>query len=107
MLFTDATINGMNHNIKLSTYYIIYWDDYSENSSDSTVFRSGYTLEVTALSRDLYLYRQSMNSYSDDELLGFFSEPVQVHSNIDGGIGIFGVSSKNALTIPIRRVSYE
>lgn len=108
MLFTDATINGMNHNIKISGYYDSYGGgDIYEKTSDSTIFRSGLRLEVTALSRDLYLYRQTMNSYSDDELLGFFSEPVQVHSNITGGIGIFGVSAKTTLPVPIRKVSYE
>ena len=99
MLFTDATINGLSHNIKLVGQYDRYW----EKASDTTIYHYGLFLEVTALTRDLYLYRQTMNNYNNnDELLGFFSEPVQIHSNIDGGIGIFGVSSKTTIQIPLR-----
>lgn len=106
MLFTDATINGMSHNIKIKDLNDRYWENiYDEKSYDSTAIHSHLYLEVTSLSRDLYLYRQTMNSYSDDELLGFFSEPVQVHSNIKGGIGIFGVSSKSTFFIPSRPVT--
>lgn len=101
MFFTDATINGISHDIKLVGQDNRYWD---YKSSDSIIVRYGLTLEVTALTRDLYLYRQTINSYDDDELLGFFSEPVQVHSNIDGGIGIFGVCSKFIAPIPIRNI---
>lgn len=107
MLFTDAYINGTTHSIELlmDVYYGYYWaegryiDGYYYYSDDfSFVVHSTFHVEVSAISRDLYLYRQTKNSYSDDELLGFFSEPVQIHSNIDGGIGIFGVSSKTSST---------
>lgn len=106
MLFTDATINGMSHNVKLTVQYDYYWDDNNYyKSSDTSIFRYGLYMDVTALSRDLYLYRQTMNNYNDDELLSFFSEPVQIHSNINGGIGIFGVSSKTTKRIPIRQTN--
>lgn len=107
MLFTDARINGTTHSIELLTdvYYGNYWY-YGQYPNDTGEYTTNFTyevhstfhVEVTSLSRDLYLYRQTMNSYDDDELLSFFSEPVQIHSNIDGGIGIFGVSSKKSLT---------
>ena len=104
MFFTDATINGTNHTIRLDIidgYY--YYDDYDYTPAnaahgrkdlDSIVNHTTFYLEVTAFSRDHYLYRQTLNSYTDDELLAFISEPVQIHSNIEGGIGIFGVSAK-------------
>lgn len=107
MLFTDARINGTTHSIELLTnvHYGNYWY-YGQYPNDNGEYTENFTyevhctfhVEVSALSRDLYLYRQTMNSYDDDELLSFFSEPVQIHSNIDGGIGIFGVSSKKSLT---------
>ena len=100
MLFSDATINGMSHNMKLVGQYNRYWE---EKASDTTIVRYGLTLEVKSLTRDLYLYRQTMNSYDNDELLNFFSEPVQIHSNIDGGIGIFGVSSKTSVHISLHQ----
>lgn len=105
MLFTDALIDGTTRNIDLLTYISTDWyrhngrymgDHY--NDSYTVTVSCTFKVEVSAISRDLYLYRQTKNSYSDDELLGFFSEPVQIHSNIDGGIGIFGVSSKTSST---------
>ena len=56
-----------------------------------TEYHAQVILEVTNPTRDLYLFRQTVDSYSYDDLLGTFTEPVQIHSNIDGGIGIFGV----------------
>ena len=108
MYFTDATINGQSHRIRIKpiqySWGYGYYDYEDYYPSDITANVTLY-LEVSALTRDLYLYRQTMNSYSDDELLGFFSEPVQVHSNISGGIGIFGVSSTTVKQIPLRPFS--
>lgn len=108
MYFTDATINGQSHLIRIKPRQYSWGYDYYDYEdyypSDVTANATLY-LEVTAFSRDLYLYRQTMNSYDDDELLGFFSEPVQVHSNINGGIGIFGVSSTTVKQIHLRPFS--
>lgn len=95
MLFTDATINGQSHRIRIAPEYGFSYEyiDYDADSVEHTTIVTLY-LEVTALSRDIYLYRQTMNNYDYDEILSFFSEPIQVHSNINGGIGIFGVSTK-------------
>ena len=108
MYFTDATINGQSHRIRIKprqySWGYGYYDYEDYYPSDITANVTLY-LEVTAFSRDLYLYRQTINSYIDDELLGFFSEPVQVHSNISGGIGIFGVSSTTVNQITLRPFS--
>ena len=111
MLFTDDHLNGSTHTIELKTSLYLdsyeygqgYFDDgygnYTETPYNYTsVIHSTFYVEVSTLSRDLYLYRQTMNSYSDDDLLSFFSEPVQIHSNIDEGIGILGVANKKTLT---------
>ncbi len=96
MLFTDATINGQSHRISITPEYGFSFS-YPDVEADSIEYRTTVThyLEVTALTRDMYLYRQTMNSYNDDEILSFFSEPTQIHSNINGGIGIFGVSTRS------------
>lgn len=107
MYFTDATINGQSHRIRIKPrqYYWGYgYSDYEDYTTDITANISLY-LEVTALSRDLYLYQQTMNSYDDDELLAFFSEPVQIHSNVENGIGIFGFSSKTTVQVPLRPIT--
>lgn len=97
LLFTDATINGQNHRINLKqSGYGCYSYEYDDIGADAVEYTTTIDLflEVTALTRDLYLYRQTMENYDYDEILSFFSEPTQIHSNIDGGIGIFGVSNK-------------
>ena len=98
LLFSDANINGKQHEFKLALYdYFnyyggdIYYDgDYRERHENIRE----YYLEVSALSRDTYMYLQSVDAYDYDEVLDLFSEPVQIHSNVNGGIGIFGISTK-------------
>lgn len=54
-------------------------------------------MSVSSMSEELYRYQQSVNDYSNaDE---FFSEPVQVLCNINGGIGIFGGRSQKTIRI--------
>ena len=99
LLFTDAEINGLSHTIKLSPFSYHYNDSYYDEDyyyeevyyGEMTEYHAQVILEVTNLTRGLYLFRQTVDSYSYDDLLGTFTEPVQIHSNIDGGIGIFGV----------------
>lgn len=101
LLFTDAEINGLSHTIKLSPSSYHYNDYYEEEYyyyGEMTEYHARLILEVTNLTRDLYLFRQTVDSYSYDDLLGTFTEPVQIHSNIDGGIGIFGVCVKQSST---------
>lgn len=47
-----------------------------------------YIVEVNSLSRDLYNYRLSYYNYIRAQELPF-TEPVQIYSNINNGIGIF------------------
>ena len=61
-----------------------------------------YLLEVTSLSRDRYLYERTTYLYDDDPFESLFSEPVQIHSNISGGIGIFAARNRSILPIPIQ-----
>lgn len=110
MLFTDASINGRNHDLTLSIIgrYYDYYEGHKNENVDydamdhvNTEFLSTIVLEVSTLTKDLYLYKQTVRTYDDDEFLAFFSEPVQIHSNICGGIGIFGMHAvtKYRLTV--------
>lgn len=83
--FTDELINGKTHSISVSVNYEI-----------SQRFR----VRLASLSRDLYLYRRTLSKSRDAD--GFFSEPVQIHSNINGGIGIFGAQTSQLIDIPLR-----
>lgn len=98
MLFSDANINGNQHQFKLEPYGYYEYEDYDNYYGYDTIERymnsRDYYLEVSAISRDTYMYLQSVDAYDYDEVLSLFSEPVQIHSNVSGGIGIFGIRTK-------------
>lgn len=108
LLFTDANISGLSHEFRLQIrdygggYYEderpYYYDGRSHWEQQSVITCK---LEVSALSRDNYLYLQTVDAYDDDELLSLFGEPVQLHSNVNGGIGIFGIRSRLTLNVPL------
>ncbi len=108
LYFDDSKINGLQHEIQLTVLingyymdrYYDTWDDpyygYSRCNYDSTSLN--VTMSLTSYSRDLYLYEQTTNSI-DFELGGIISEPVQIHCNVEGGIGIF--AGKTTTTVPL------
>ena len=108
--FSDANISGQSHTVSLELqegWYSSYGDDsdYRPHFDDSLhhwtdTMQTTYRLEVSALARDHYLYLQTLDAYDDDPLTGLFSEPVQIHSNISGGIGIFGIRTRQVHTVP-------
>ena len=101
LYFTDGNINGTEHPIKLSSY-LQYKPEFHRHGNGYVTdeeIKVWVCIEVTAYSRDMYLYGRTTDNYQSDELLGLFGEPVQIHSNINGGIGVFGVSSKTMVKI--------
>lgn len=94
-LFTDLYVNGKDIFFDLSFEEYIGYDTYVngekiENSTntkkDETV---EYIIEIGEISKDMYQYIVSGNKATNTED-GGFSEPVQVHTNIENGIGILG-----------------
>lgn len=57
-----------------------------------------YRLRLSSLSEAYYLYRQTLRSF-DNTNGDPFAQPVQVYSNIFGGLGIFGSSSFDERTV--------
>lgn len=102
LLFRDERFNGQSHNIQISDYF--YVDDYSVRNnvnahSSHIVVHSTYTIDMASLSRDSYLYLNSLQALENsDAITNFFSEPVQLLTNIDGAIGIFGITNKKSHT---------
>ena len=89
ILFTDERINGHTHTINGS----INWIHYQDN--EATLH-----LEISSLSRDNYLFTVTKQSQSNGgDILGFVSEPVRIHTNVKGGIGILG--GKSSILIPL------
>lgn len=84
LLFTDANINGTNHEISINVSYGTYF-------YNTSTAKQHYFVVVESLSRDRYLYLQTCQSSKDD--MSYFSEPTQIHCNVVGGIGSFAASS--------------
>lgn len=109
LYFDDSKINGLNHEIQLTLlindYYLGnyssgYLDDYYgylRCNFDTSTLR--LRMNVTSFSRDLYLYDQTTESI-ESYLGGILSEPVQIHCNVEGGIGIF--AGKTTVEIPLK-----
>lgn len=102
-VFSDELFNGKPYGLKLSANFYSYV--YSNNvpsklkSKDEpvNVTKNELIVELQSISKSYYLYlktRDASSSYVD-----FFSEPVQIYSNIKGGIGVFG--SYNTATFKI------
>lgn len=85
LAFPDDNIAGTDHEVSLKV----------RNYRGSTFY-----VEIVTCSRDYYLYEVSSRLYDDDPFSSLFSEPVQIHSNISGGIGIFGARSRKVYSIP-------
>lgn len=80
ILFTDDRINGLNHFISGTINSINY------DTKQETLF-----LEITSLSRDDYLFTVTeLSQRNGSTILSFLSEPIRIHTNVKGGIGILG-----------------
>lgn len=79
-LFSDSKINGKDYTVKIS------FDNYKPISKYDETF-----LIISSVSPDLYYH---MITKEQEEGLGdLFGEPVQIHCNVENGIGILGVTS--------------
>lgn len=93
ILFSGDRINGLSHVIRGTI-----------EDASNPIFHLGTKLylEVSSLSRDTYLYHVTRrNQQQNDDILSIINEPVQVHSNVNGGIGILGASSPTLVEIPL------
>ena len=93
VLFSGDRINGLSHVIRGEI----------EGLNNPILHRgTKLYLEVTSLSRDLYLYHVTRrNQQQNGDILSVINEPVIIHSNVNGGIGILGASSSMLVEIPL------
>lgn len=98
VMFTDERINGTTHTVSARVYYgSVTSFDYGNPTSFSL---NPTQIEVYSISRDLYLYLKTVKAAeSQDEFTQIFSEPVQIYSNVNGGIGILGAASKSVIKL--------
>lgn len=109
-LFTDDYLEGKEY--ELSFYISSYYITLNTSKIDTSIgefFK--LDVELQSITREAYLYMKSVNAYNyyNGDL---FSEPVQVFTNIENGIGIFAGYSSSLKIIsrgeyPIEGVNYQ
>lgn len=94
-LFTDNMLNGKEITLGFAINFGIldlmpgFEDEfpYYRASTDK------YTVKLQSINKDMYLYLKTVEA-SGDFILDAFTEPVQIYSNIENGIGILGAYSE-------------
>ncbi|MDR1631846.1 MAG: DUF4249 domain-containing protein [Dysgonamonadaceae bacterium] len=93
--FSDELFDGKEYKIKIKadSYSGYYWPD-----EDSKITNRELQVTLQSLSPSYYMYIKTREANSDSY---FFTEPVQIYTNITGGIGIFGNYSNSTFRIPL------
>ncbi len=87
IVVSDEFFDGKTYRLTFPFY------NYSNGSS------STYDVVVRAITEDFYIFLLSSQKKSDAEDFGIFVEPVTLHSNVKGGIGLFGLSQAQRFVI--------
>lgn len=91
-LFTDSYFDGTSYSVSMKVYCQSMAGQYTEP----------FTVEVSRVDDGFYQYKKSMNTYyyNDFGILGLVTEPTQVYSNVQNGVGLVGAQSE-AVTITV------
>ncbi len=94
-VFSDDLLNGTEYPLTFSipNNINVYNNGYHSSSTQKEVI-----VNLQNISRSYYLYLQTLATIKTNT---FFAEPVQVYSNVDGGIGILGSYTSNILKIKL------
>lgn len=96
-IFDDGLIDGDRFKFDLD----ITISNNVELSSEQKLLKNELIIILTHLSKEYFLYKKSLDAYLE-ESYSLFSEPIQVYTNINNGIGIFATknSSKYIIDLP-------
>ena len=86
-VFTDELFNGKTYPLTFSTDEDVYTYKPDYHYAKKTPDRKKIRIYLESISKDYYLYLKLREASRD---VNFFSEQVQIHNNIVGGIGILG-----------------
>ena len=84
-LFNDAYFDGTPYSVSMKVFY----------QTPEGIYYEPFTLEVTRVDDSFYQYKKSLNIYyqHDTGILGMVTEPTQVYSNVQHGVGLVGAQS--------------
>lgn len=78
-MFNDAYFDG--------TRYAVSFNSYVYNDEDQ--YYEPFVMEVTRVDYGLYQFNKTYTAYDyNDDLLSLFTEPTQVYSNVQNGVGV-------------------
>lgn len=102
--FSDELFNGKEYNLSVSFYHgtTLYKPEYLEtfqSKKAKSPIRQELQIELQSISESYFLYLRSRTTNMTTE--EFFSEPVQIYSNVKGGIGILGSYSSSVYKIKL------
>lgn len=88
-VFSDEIFNGKTYSLKFSTNEVIdnYFNIESLKYSGENTLKNKVYISIQSISKDYYLY---LKTRAASAATNYFSEPVKVHNNIVGGLGILG-----------------
>jgi len=87
-IFSDELIDGKPHTITVSipVSYDTYYD-----RVDTTDYERSVSINLQSISQSYYLYLKSLKALEIAD--PFMSEPVQIYTNVNGGLGIMGAGA--------------
>ncbi|GHT62264.1 hypothetical protein AGMMS50239_15090 [Bacteroidia bacterium] len=103
-LFSDELLDGKEYKLKVKAYNIgIGKNPYAPEYENPDVIGKEVFVELQSLSPSYYRFRKTREAgYNVNDIMEYFTEPVQIYSNVKGGIGILGSYSSSVYHIPLK-----
>ncbi|HRZ98732.1 MAG TPA: DUF4249 domain-containing protein [Paludibacter sp.] len=104
--FSDELFDGKKYSLKFYTnqFEYVYFKDpnYPKSRDEDDLknpVKSELIINLQSISKSYYLYIKSRTANSN--VIELFSEPVQIYSNVKGGIGVIGSYTNSVLKFEI------
>lgn len=79
---------------------IVSYEDFSQSEVGATTSQNDIYLRVMAVSKELYEYSKSMEYYKlNRNTNSNHSQPLELYSNVEGGLGVFGGYSQTLIEL--------
>jgi hypothetical protein len=99
--FSDELFNGKEYSLKFSFNSSTYiYKDQTYNQTSKVPIKQELNIELQSISESYFKYLRSQSASAST--IEFFSEPVQIYSNVKGGIGILGSYSSSFYKIQLK-----
>ena len=97
-VFNDDLFDGKEYPLTFTIWGYRY--SFFPGQEPDEIEHDQIRIELQAISRDYYLYLRTREA--SENSMEIFSEPIQIHNNIKGGIGILGSYTSNVKTVEIK-----